>query len=366
MTNQNSPDRLNATSTLPSPRMLLHQEGQTWEQVPSLQESVQDGSQPADFRSIVVPLDGSQHAEHALPYALAIARRSGAVVRVFNVHSRLDHFEPWQMHSSIETNERRKDEKQEYLSDVASRIALTNAVKLETILIESAATEDSLVKATASADLVVMTSRRRGLLRRLWSYSVADALRPRLRVPVMFVRGYRTAVDLTSDPIARHILIPLDGSPLAERILRPATAVGRLEEATFTLLNVQNHEWTSGTFEHTNPIGYLKGVAQNVKTSVSAVIAQIVTTDRPIAAALTSFAEGRKIDLIAIATRSDGGMTRLMRGSVTDRLIRRTDLPILLLGIDIEHKRTEVTTVVEYCRTSDVETGDKLLHQDGK
>ena len=178
MTNDNSPNRL-----------LLHQEGRIWEQVPSLQESERDGSQPAAFRSIVVPLDGSQHAEHALPYALAIARRSGAVVRVFHVHSRLDHFEPWQMHSSVETNERRRDEKHQYLRDVANRIALTTAVKLETILIESADTEDSLVKATACADLVVMTSRRRGLLRRLWSYSVADALRPRLRVPVLFVRA---------------------------------------------------------------------------------------------------------------------------------------------------------------------------------
>jgi nucleotide-binding universal stress UspA family protein len=260
------------------------------------------------------------------------------------------------MHSSVETNERRRDEKHKYLRDVANRIALTTTVKLETILIESADTEDSLVKATACADLVVMASRRRGLLRRLWSYSVADALRPRLRVPVLFVRGYRTAVDLTSDPIPRHILIPLDGSTHAERILDPAIAIGQLEEAKFTLVNVQNHEWTSGTFEHTNPTGYLLGIAQNVSKSVSAVIAQILTTDRSLTAALTAFAEGRKIDLIAIATRSDGGMTRLLRGSVTDQLIRRTDLPILLLGIDIVHKRTEVTTVAEYCRSSDAGT----------
>lgn len=364
MTNHNSPDCLNAASDLPSPRMLLHQEGQTWEQVPSLQESDPDGSQSAAFRSIVVPLDGSEHAEHALPYALAVARRSGAVVRIFHVHTRLDHFEPWQMHSSIESNELRKRTKQDYLREVADRIARLYAVNLETTLIESGDTEDSLVKATAGADLVVMTSRRRGLLRRLWSYSVADALRPRLRVPVLFVRGYPTAVDLNRDPIARHILIPLDGSTLAERILRPATALGRLEKAKLTLVNVQNREWSSGSFEHTNPPGYLTGIASDVKKSVPAVIAQIVTTDRTLTTALISFAEERKIDLIAIATRSDGGMTRLMRGSVSDQLLRRTDLPILLLGIDIERKRAEVTTVVEYCPSSDVGPSDERLRQD--
>jgi nucleotide-binding universal stress UspA family protein len=251
------------------------------------------------------------------------------------------------MHTSIETNERRKHEKEKYLRDVANRIASTDLVALETILIESADLEDSLVTATAHADLVVLASRRRGFFRRLWSYSVADELRRRLLVPVLSVRGYPSPVDLTGDPMARHILIPLDGSPFAERILGPATAIGRLKEAKFTLMNVQNREWTSGSFEHTNPPGYLIGVARDVRKLVPAVEAQIVTTDRPLSSAVTSFAERRNVDLIALTTRSDRGLTRLLRGSIADKLIRRTDLPILFLGIDVERKRAEVTTVVE-------------------
>lgn len=346
MTNHNPADRVNASFAVSSPRMLLHQEGKTWEQVPS-PYGTRDNSHPAAVRSIVVPLDGSLHAEHALPYALAIARRSGAILRIVHVHSRLDHFEPWQMYSSLATSERRKEEKQEYLRDVANRIAHTNSVAVETILIDSADTEDSLVLATESADLVVMASRRRGFLRRLWSYSVADALRRRLRVPVLIVRGHPSPVDLTADPIARNILIPLDGSTVAARILAPATAIGGLEGATFTLLNVQNQEWTNGTFEHTSPSGYLSGIARDVREVVPVVNAHVVTTDRPISTALTSFAEGRKVDLIAIATQSDSGMTRLLRGSITDRLIRQTDLPILSLGIDVKWNRPEVTTVAE-------------------
>jgi nucleotide-binding universal stress UspA family protein len=346
MTNHKPVNRVNAASALSLPRTLLHQGGKTWEQVPTLQEINREDSRSASIRSIVVPLDGSLHAEHALPHALAIARRSCAVVRLVHVHSRLDHVEPWQTHNSFETNERRKREKGNYLLDVVDRIARTDFVTVEAILIDGNDTEDSLLKATASADLVVMASRRRGFFRRLWTYSVADSLRRRLQVPVLFVRGYPSPVDLTGDPIARHILVHLDGSTVAERILGPATAIGRLEGAALTLLNVQNSTWTSGIFEHTNPPGYLIGIARDVRKAGSVVDAHLVTTERPLVRAVTSFAESRKADLIALATRSERGITRLLRGSLADRLIRRTDLPILLLGIDVERERAEVTTVV--------------------
>src|SRR5262245_22662378 len=39
------------------------------------------------YRSILVPLDGSPFAEHALPLALAIARRSGAAVELVHAHT---------------------------------------------------------------------------------------------------------------------------------------------------------------------------------------------------------------------------------------------------------------------------------------
>jgi nucleotide-binding universal stress UspA family protein len=88
-------------------------------------------------------------------------------------------------------------------------------------------------------------------------------------------------------------------------------------------------------------------VARDVRKSASAVDAQIVTTDRPLSSAIMSFAERGKVDLIALAARSECGTMRLPLGSIADKLIRRTDLPILLLGIDVERKRAEVTTVVE-------------------
>src|SRR5262249_34668635 len=46
------------------------------------------------------------------------------------------------------------------------------------------------------------------------------------------------ALDVTAETAFKHILIPLDGSDLAERMLSPATALGELVGAQFTLLRV--------------------------------------------------------------------------------------------------------------------------------
>jgi len=327
-------------------KSLLHQDGMLWERANLTHNLSNDASRSGAVRTLLVPLDGTLQAEHALPYALSIARRSGATVRLVHVHSRLDHSEAWDMQPSEETQARRKREKQEYLNDVAERIARVGAVSVETILIDSFDTEDSLLNVAESSDLVVMASRRRGFWRRLLSYSVTEELRRRLRIPVLLVRGHPSPVDFTGDPIARHILVSLDGSPFAEKILEPAKSIGRLDGAAVTLLNVQNKEWSSGVFEHTNPPGYLIGTARRVKDVLPVVDAQIVTTDKPVATALASFAERRQVDLIALATHADGEWGRWLRGSVVDSLLRRTDLPILTLTIDTKHKRPEFLTVV--------------------
>src|SRR5438067_676921 len=88
------------------------------------------------------------------------------------------------------------------------------------------------------ADLVVMTTHGRGPLGRLWLGSVADALVRDLAMPLLLVRPQETAPDFKREPLLKHLLLPLDGSPLAEQMLEPAVALGTLMEADYTLLRV--------------------------------------------------------------------------------------------------------------------------------
>lgn len=328
-------------SHITDPKSMIHQDGTVWERSRLLQTA---NAHPNGIRSLLVPLDGTRHAEHALPYAMAIARRTGAALWLVYVHQRLDYSEAWQAIDDF--HDRLRREKQKYLRDLAGRIARGHSVMSHTLVIESFDTVDALVTAAESADLVVMASRRRGRLRRFWSPSVADQLRRRSLRPMLLVRGDSTTVDLMADPIARRILTALDGSALAEQILEPAKKMARLEGAKLTLLNVQNPEWTSGSFEHTNPRGYLIGVADSIRPIAPNVDAYIVSKPGPIAQSLATFAAERHADVIALSSHADSGWTRLCRGSVIDSLIRQTELPILTQAVDTEQNRPEVTTVV--------------------
>jgi hypothetical protein len=71
-----------------------------------------------------------------------------------------------------------------------------------------------------------------------------------------------------------------------------------------------------------------------------------VTTDKPITKALTSFAKDHKVDWIALASPADGEWSRWWRGSVVDSLLRQTDLPILTLSVDVEHRPPDMMTAV--------------------
>jgi len=346
MRDHNPDNRLHAANGWSYPRLELHPGGNAPEQVRALRDTFSGNAEPAVGRSVLVLLDGSSQAEHALPYALAIAQRRGAIVQIVHLTSRFDPMGLGPTQSRFATNGRSQRDSRDYLSMVLDRIDRAALVTVKANSISGPDAEDLFVKASAGADLVVMSHRRRGLLRQFWSWSVADRLRRRLFTPVLLVDSFHSPADLIVDPIAQHILIPLDGSTFAERILDPVIALSGRDGARVTLLNLQNREWTNGTFEHTNPPGYLISVTNNLKRTIPTVSAHVMTTERSAASAIISFAERRKVDLIALATHSDGAWARLLRGSVAESLIRQTRLPLLLKRIEIEPQRPEITTVI--------------------
>jgi len=74
-----------------------------------------------------------------------------------------------------------------------------------------------------------MTTHPCGALSRVAIGSVADELIRRSHVPVVLVRPGKTAIGVFSEPIVDNVLIPLDGSTLAEQVglwLNPFTTAG--------------------------------------------------------------------------------------------------------------------------------------------
>lgn len=282
------------------------------------------------IRSLLVALDGTPAAEHALPYALAIARRSGATVRLVHVHSLLDSVKPWQQYYSAKLVERLRRQKQAYLQSIIRRLGRRGDVQIAAVVIESGDIANSLCEAAAGAALVVMASRGRGLLGRLLYGSVTETLMRALPCPLLRVGGSVSAVDLADDPMPRHILIPLDGTKFAERIFDAAAAIGSLSRARFTLAHLQHVGAAQLWPDRSGARGYLREAAMRFERLVPNVHTEFVISNRRTAPAILSLIKEEGIDMVALTTQGRHGLARLTKGNVAASVARRTETPVLV------------------------------------
>jgi nucleotide-binding universal stress UspA family protein len=190
-----------------------------------------------------------------------------------------------------------------------------------------------------------MTTHGRGPLSRFWLGSVADEFIRKTSVPVLLVRPKEGTLDLSQEPVVRRVLIPLDGSGLAEQILGPAVALGSLMNADYTLLRVvcpplftvydpaavavSPVDQTSLEEERTQAQAYLDQVAQRLRARSLPVCTQVLVGMQPHQAILEEV-QAQGVDLIALATHGRKGLTRLLLGSIADKLVRGAGVPVLV------------------------------------
>jgi nucleotide-binding universal stress UspA family protein len=289
------------------------------------------------YRSILVPLDGSSFGEHALPFALSIARRTGAQLHLAHVYSL-----PPPTADDVVDAELRAYE-QAYLEGLVPRVQEHCAGPITTVLLDGPIAAELHDYAVAiEADLVVMTTHGRGAFSRFWLGSVADKLVRRLPMPVLLVRPHEPAPDFAHAPAFTHILIPLDGSELAEQALPHALALGRLTQAEFTLLQavapviraygteLYGAGWDDQALEQVRAgaQAYLDRIAAALRAKGPQVRTAVV--DGQAAYAILEYARGQAVDLIALATHGRSGVARWLLGGVADKVARAATLPVLL------------------------------------
>jgi nucleotide-binding universal stress UspA family protein len=256
------------------------------------------------------------------------------------------------------------EQAQIYLDQLAVRLAQHWPLQISTVVRYGPAADTLHAHALASAaDLVVMTTHGHGPLSRIWMGSVADKLMRRLPMPILLTRPHEGAIDLLANmgaPALQHILIPLDGSALAEEIVEPAVALGRLTGAKYTL--VQALEPLAA--QHTIPpyaVGLDLGVLAEIREYARNYLEQIANrlraqslqvhtalVDAQPHAAILDYAHQHAVDLIAMATHGHGGAARMLLGSVADKVIRGSGVPVLLKRPAAEV--ADVTSAASYTR----------------
>ncbi len=145
----------------------------------------------------------------------------------------------------------------------------------------------------------------------------------------------------------RRVLLPLDGSPLAEQALPHAAALAERFQAELILLKVlvplaNNLNLPPAALKKAETT--TRGLANEYMAQVAArvqekeIIKKIVTlTGRP-HEEIVRFAETEQVDVVVMCTRGHTGVSRWLMGSVADRVARSVNVPVLLVRARKEEK----------------------------
>lgn len=317
------------------------------------------------FSKILVPLDGSERAERALTVAGQLARAShGSVIllRVVNDIADSGALLATAPLPHVDYLDRDEREARQYLDEAAISEALRD-VRVET-RVEFGITAEVILDSVAAwkADAIVLCSHGRTGLTRWALGSVAQQIVRRSPAPILLLREHGgLPVAHKEDGRAFRMLIPLDGSELAEAALTPAIALGAMMTAPDAF---EIHLVRVIPFIHTpdhdalreqaviEANAYLERVAKRIGAYPGGEHVRVTTAivyDLDAATALARVAEkGSGVigtaavggcDMIAMATHGRTGLALLAMGSVTDRMLSATVLPALIVRPQITQRR---------------------------
>lgn len=288
------------------------------------------------YTKIVVPLDGSNLSEAALPVAAAIARATHGTIHLARVHAPVVTAVDFGIFPPNFEDELRQAE-QDYLATTARTLAHEVKVPIGTQLLDGSI--GHAIKAYVEqigATLVVISTHGRTGLSRMWLGSTTDWLVRFLPVPVLAVRP---TGEGPAQPISfAHILVALDGSDRSETIIPEAVRLGRPYGSRITLLRVvppvvrELAPYASPTFPPVRDEGrtedlvaratrYLDGIAEPLRRETGLEVTTEVVVNERAADAILERADADGAGVIALSTRGRGA-SRLLVGSVADKVLR--------------------------------------------
>lgn len=299
-------------------------------------EEERDREEEVMYKRIMVPLDGSDFSERALPLAVAVAHKMGAELHLVHV------LVPLANKVFLESDSGTV----EFLNDLARRITEESGVPATAVRLvgRQAVGELSYYSAEEGIDLIVMATHGWGGLQRAWLGSVADGLIREARVPVVAFRPEEESPVRVDGKALEQVVVPLDGSRLSESVLDEVKKFGG-QEAVYTLIRVvpvgPPSSSISGSIELTyreellaalqkGAAEYLDGVAERLRGEGYEVRTEVRVDPQP-ARAILDLAAEVDADLIALATHGRKGIARFAFGSVADKVLRASDSPVLVL-----------------------------------
>jgi len=288
------------------------------------------------YTTIMVPTDCSGFDREAIRVALRLAEQSPAKVHLVRVSASASFFGMAATDGlviSAETLQKELDTELAELHALAAECRMITTAAVTTSL-EQGPTADALAGYANRhhADLIVMSTHGRSGLARLSLGSVTDSLVRLTTIPVLVVKPPRSYLNPQVAGAFKRIVVPLDGSSLAEQILARIATLAEMEGSELTLLYVLKPR-TYSQEQIQDPLlpwwerdiasaqAYLFPMAAKLRRRGFTVSSDIVIGE-DVPEKIAEFARCEKADLIAIATHGRGGLSRVIHGSVADALMK--------------------------------------------
>ncbi len=315
------------------------------------------------FQKILVPLDGSDRAEQAIPVAAKIARSTGASLVLLRVVTAPIDFawysmeSPGMMQAALDAD---IDKAKTYLAGLIASETLKGITTSSEVIPGEPAHSIFPVAEGQHVDLVIMCSHGDTGMKRWMMGSISQKVARHSPIPVIILRqGTGTLSNLHPAGMRPvRIMVALDGSELAEATLEPAaflsaalSAPAQGELHLTRVLAIAPDSAYDGfkdliTAEREKMVvgakAYLQNITQRItqgdlaKLHLSITSSVIVSSD--VADTLINVAEtGEETenlptsDVIAMATHGRSGPQRWMLGSITERVLSATRLPLLIV-----------------------------------
>jgi nucleotide-binding universal stress UspA family protein len=290
-----------------------------------------------------VPLDGSATAEQILPYGRLFARALKLPVEllaVVDVTALLTSVERARNLDNLTHDARREGEK--YLEGVAKRFA---GIRVKRTVEEGDAADVIIEKAAADkTTLIAMTTHGRSGLNRWLLGSVAEKVLRATTNPLLLVRASPEG-KADGEATLKSVVVPLDGSELADKTLPLVTQIAQKLELEIFLFRAYSNPYSpfisGGGHYAVNVDELMADIREGARKYLEEKMAQLgkhgveeisyLLQEGDAADEIVSVANDTPESMIAMCSHGRSGIKRWTLGSVTEIVVRHADAPVLIL-----------------------------------
>ena len=300
------------------------------------------------FKTILVPLDGSQLADCVLPHVVAIARPFDSEITLLRMlektqagtSAQLFDLVNWQINKTRATL---------YLEKIKARFQ-REKTRIQTTVIEGLVADGITEYAHSHGiKLIVLSSHGRNGLTRWGISSITQKIIMSAQTSLLIVRAHQDGIhsdELSERPLYRRILVPLDGSQRAENVLPIVTQLAQFHRSQIHLVQIiqtpemarqmpptredvdlsnrivsRNQEEAGRYLEQLKSRSFLEGLTIQI---------HLITSDNT-AVALHQLVEQENIDMVALSAHGYSGIHQWPYGSMVNNFVQYGKVPLLVV-----------------------------------